>query len=69
MGPDASHEEGVGRIPPQGGPQDDGEATVERTERSVVLTPAGGFDDGGGIARDGDLQLLQPEHSRTVYCY
>ena len=24
MGPDALYEEGVGKIPPQGGPQDDG---------------------------------------------
>ena len=29
MGPDAAHEEGVGRIPPQGGPQDYGSGTVE----------------------------------------
>ena len=31
MGTDAAHEEGVGRITPQGGPQDDREATIERT--------------------------------------
>ena len=30
MGDDAVHQEGVGRIPPQGGPQDDRGATSER---------------------------------------
>ena len=35
MGPDAAYEEGVVCIPPQGGPQADGEATMERTGRSM----------------------------------
>ena len=37
MGPDAAHEEGVGRIPPQGGPQDYGSGTVEGKIRRLGL--------------------------------
>ena len=39
MGPDAAHEEGAGRIPPQGGPQADGEVTAERKGRRAGLPP------------------------------
>ena len=39
IGPDTAHEEGVGRIPPQGGLQADGVATAEGAERMVVLAP------------------------------
>ena len=35
MGPDAAYEEGVGQIPPQGGPQADGTATPEGAGRSL----------------------------------
>ena len=50
MSPDATHEEGIGRIPPQVGPQADRGATAKRTGRRMVLPPAGGCDGGGGIA-------------------
>ena len=39
MGPDAAYEEGVGRIPPQGGPQADGNAAVEGAGQRLVLPP------------------------------
>ena len=39
MGPDAAHREGVGRIPPQGGPQADGEENAERTNIGWVYPP------------------------------
>ena len=39
MGPDAVHEEGVGRIPPQGGPQADMAATGEGVGRRLGLSP------------------------------
>ena len=68
MGTDSAHEEGVGRIPPQGGPQADGEATVERTGRRLGLPPVGGGYGGGGRAGSGDLCLPSPEHSCTLYC-
>ena len=58
----------VGRIPPQGGPQSDREATLEREVQSVDITPAGGRDDGNGTAGGGYLRLLPPEHGRTVNC-
>ena len=68
MGPDTAHEEGVGRIPPQGGPQADGAETAEGMGRRMVLPPAGGCDGRGGFAGHGDLRLPPPEHSRAVYC-
>ena len=68
MGPDAAHEEGVGRILPQGGPQADGAATVEGARRRLGLPPAGGGYGGGGFAGGVDLRLLLTEHSRAIYC-
>ena len=57
VGHDTAHWESFGWIPPQGGLQADGEATSERTGRSMGLSPAGGRDGGGGIAGGGDLCL------------
>ena len=68
MDDDAAHWEGVGRIPPQGGPQADREATSEREGRSVDIPPSGGRDDGSGTSGGGDLRLPTPEHVRTVNC-
>ena len=67
MGPYVLHEEGVGKIPTQGGPQADREATVEGAGRSLVLPPAGGCDGAGVCAGGGDLHLPPPEHSCTIY--
>ena len=39
---DPTHREVVGRIPSQGGPQDDGEAISVREGRHVYIPPAGG---------------------------
>ena len=57
MGPDAAYEEGIGRIPPQGAPQDDGTAAVEGAGRRLGLPPYGGCDGGGRVAGVGDLCL------------
>ena len=50
VGHENPHLEGFGLISPQGGPQDDGEATSERKGRSMGLHPSGGRDGGGGIS-------------------
>ena len=42
MGPDAAHEEGAGRIPPQGVPQADKAATIEMTGQRLDLRTSGG---------------------------
>ena len=68
MGTDATHEEGVGRIPPRGVPQADGAATAEWTARMLGLPPTGGCDDRGGFPGGGDLRFPPPEHSHAVYC-
>ena len=68
MGPDAAYEESIGRIPPQGGPQDDGTAAVEGAGQSLVLPPCGGCNGGGGVAGFGDLRLPSPEQSSATYC-
>ena len=60
MGPDAAHEEYVGRIPPQGGPQADTVATAGGTGRRLGLPFAGGCDVGVGVAGGVDLNLLPP---------
>ena len=65
---DPTHLEGVGRIPPQGGPQNDGEETSVREGRSVDIPPAGGHDGEGRTAGGGDLRLPPPEHSHKVSC-
>ena len=69
MGPDAAHEEDVGRIPPQGGLQPDGVATAEGAGWRLGLPPppAGVCDGGGGFAGGGYLRLLPPEHIRALY--
>ena len=41
MGDDPTHWEGVGRIPPQGGPQADGEAALAGEGQCVDINPAG----------------------------
>ena len=68
MGPDASHEEGFGRIQQQGDLQADGEAIAGIPGWRVVLPPSGGCDGGGGLVVAGDLRILPPEHGHTVYC-
>ena len=49
VGNDTRHQEFFGGIPPQGGLQDDGEATSEWTGRCMGLSPDGGSNDGGSI--------------------
>ena len=68
MIPDAAYEEGVGRIPPQGGPKVDRTATTEVLVRRMVLPPYGGCNGGIGVAGDGDLRLRPPEHSSAICC-
>ena len=68
VGDDAAHQEGVERIPPQGGLQADMTTTSERAGRWMDVSPAGGSDGGGGITVGGYLSLPQPEHSLTVHC-
>ena len=58
MIPDAAIEEGVGRIPPQGGLQADGTEAMEGAVRRLSLPPYGGFDGGARVAGVGDLRLL-----------
>ena len=68
VGIDTVYQEGVGRIPSQGGPQADRETTSERTGQWMDVSPTGGSDGGGGIIGGGDLRLLMTEHSCTVHC-
>ena len=60
VGDELPYWEGVGRIPPQGGPQADREATSSREVQCVDITPNGGRDDGGGTVGGGDLRLPPP---------
>ena len=57
---DDVNEEGVDRIPPQGGPQYNGAENTEGMVRRLCLTPAGGYDGRGRFERGGDLRLLSP---------
>ena len=68
MGPDTAHEEGFGRIPPQGGLQADVAATKERLVRRMVLPSVVGWDGVGRFVGGGDLCLPLPEHSSAIYC-
>ena len=67
VGDDAAHQEGVGQIPPHGGPQDDREVTLEREGRSVDVPPSGGRNEGSGTAGGVELCLLLLEHGYTVH--
>ena len=60
MGHAPPHWEGVGRIPSQGVPQDNGEEKSEREERHGGIPLTGGHDGGGGTAGGGGLNLLTP---------
>ena len=68
MGDDASHQEGVGWITPQGGPQAYREATSEREVRSVDIPPTGGRDGRSRTIVGGDLCIPPPENGHTVHC-
>ena len=68
MGPDTAYEEGVGRIPHQGGSQPDRTTTAEGAEWRMDLPPAEGCDGGGGFTGGGELSLLPSEHSIKIYC-
>ena len=68
MGHETPHWEGLGKIPPQGGPQADREEASEKKGRSMGLPLAEGRDGGGGIVGDRDLHLPPTEHSCTFYC-
>ena len=68
MIPDAAIEEGVGRIPPQGGLQADGMAAVEGVGWRLGLPTSGGCDGGSGVVGYGDLRLRPPEQSSAIYC-
>ena len=68
MGHDTTHWEGMGKIIPQGGPQDYGEANTERTVWSTGLSLSIRYDGGDRIAGGGKLSLILIENSRTVYC-
>ena len=68
MGDNTTHQEGVGRIPPQGGPQFDKDATSEREGRCVGMPPTGGRDVRVRTAGSGYLRLPPPEHGHIVYC-
>ena len=67
MGDNATHWEGVGRIPPHGGPQSDREETLEKEGHGVDILPSGGCDGRSGTARGGDLRILPPEHGCTAH--
>ena len=60
MSPDNTYEEGVGRIPPQGGLKADVTATAEGPVQRLGLPTSGGCDGISGVAGDGDLRLRPP---------
>ena len=60
MGYDTAYWKGFGRIPPQGGPQDDGATTLERAGQWMGVSPTGRSDGGGGIIGGGYLCFLSP---------
>ena len=68
MGPNTVYADGVGRFPPQGGPQADGTANAEGEWWSLVLPPAAGCDGGVGVVGGGYLSILLPEQSGAIYC-
>ena len=68
VGGELPHWEGVERIPPQGGRQADGKATLAREGLLVGISPSVGRNGGGGTAGGGDLRLPPLENGRTLYC-
>ena len=68
VGDDTTHRKGVGRVPPQCGPQADWEATSAREGRHVDLPLSGGSNGGGGTTGGGDLHLPPLEQTCTVHC-
>ena len=68
VGHEPTHWEVFWRIPPQGGPQADGEATSAKEGRRVDILPAGGCDGRCGTSKGVELRVMPLENSRTVYC-
>ena len=67
MGHNIPHWEAEGKIPPQRGPQADGEKKLAMQGRCMGTPPTGGSDGGGGDAGGGDLSIPPPEQSHTFY--
>ena len=67
MGDENLHWDGVGRIPPQGGPQADGTETSEGEGCEVVVSSTDRSNVGGGVTGGGDPRLPPTEHSHTVH--
>ena len=57
LGDNPLHWEGVGRIPPQGGPQADRVETLAKEVSRMGIPPSEGCDGGGGTAEGGDLRI------------
>ena len=68
VGDDTVHWDGLGCIPPHGGPQDDGTTTLERVVRWVGVSPTGRSDGGRGSIGGRDLSIPQSKNSCTVHC-
>ena len=68
MGDEATHWEGICRIPPQGGLQAHREVTSESEGRSLDIPPAGGCNDRIGTVGGGELSLPPTESGCTVNC-
>ena len=60
VGYDTKRWEVVGKIPPQGGPQDEITETLEGEVREVDVSPAGGSDEGGRVTGGRELRLSSP---------
>ena len=61
-----THWKDLGKLPPQGGLQTDGEDTTKGTVWDVGVPHTGGDDGGDGTTGGGDLHLPPQEHSRTL---
>ena len=68
MGDYPTHQEVVGRIPSQGGPQADRKQPRQGRYRVWIYPPLEDAMAEGGTERSGDLCLPPPEHSRTSHC-
>ena len=68
MGPDAEDGVSPGRLPGQGCKAPNREATSPWEGLAVVLPITGGSNEGGGGHADQDVDPLEEEYSRTIYC-
>ena len=68
MGPHSDDGEGPGQLSVQGREEARKEADAAEDRRELVLSGSGGNTGGSGARGDTEVDNMEAEYSRTIYC-